>query len=178
MLIHDSPNTGGKKRNMTNTAPLRLVALDPDDLQVISAQAQDAVVRVSDMAFLPKAQRFALILNRFDWQSADTKSRRERKSFERHRSALNFDRVLGVKAQNLNPGNSDTVLELLAIQFAEADAPAGLITLIFAGGGAVRLEVECIEVQLEDLGAVWSTSNLPEHILEEAGNSARDKTGS
>ena len=153
---------------MKEVAPLRLIALDFEDLQVVSAHAQDAVVRMDDMAYLPKSQRFALIINRFNWQDAESKPRRGRKSYVRCRAALNFDRVVGVQAQNLRQNDSGVVLELLAVEFAESNAPAGQITLVFAGGSAIRLDVECIETQLEDLGAAWSTSRLPEHALDDS----------
>ena len=57
----------------------------------------------------------------------------------------------------------DEVLDLLAIRFEEADAPSGVIELVFAGNATIRLQVECIEAQLSDLGAAWSTDAVPDH---------------
>lgn len=163
---------------MTEATPLRLAALDAEDLQIISAHTQDAVMRVDSMVFRPKSQRFTIILSRFNWETAGQKKRRRGKNFERRQSALNFDRVLAVKVQHIDTQDQDNVVELLAINFDETSAPAGHITLIFAGGGAIRLDVECIEAQLEDLGAAWQTKNLPDHALDDVDESPSDDTGS
>jgi len=144
-----------------NTEPLKLLALDNDDLKILSAHVQDAVLRVADMVYLPSEQRFAAIINRFDWLSAEADE--AAKNLRRCRSALRFDRVRRAQVQNITPGESSAVAELLAVTYEEADPPSGFITLYFAGGGAVRLDVECIEAELRDLGAVWRTKMKPEH---------------
>jgi len=147
---------------------LKLIALDAEDLEVISAHLQDAVMRVGDMTYLPRQQRFALILNRFNWEQAlEQRPRRRRLNFERRRTGLHFDRVRKVKTRNLDPKARDAVLELLAIRFVENEPPAGHIELVFAGGGTVRLDVECIEAALRDLGACWATDTRPAHALDE-----------
>ncbi len=137
---------------------VKLVALDEEDLAVISAHVQDAVLKASDLVYLPKEKRFAVAMNRFAWEKAEG----QRKNFERHRAALTFDRVLAVKAQNIDR-DSDTVLDLLAVEFVPTDAPAGALDLIFAGGATLRLEVECIEARLSDLGPAWATGAKPAH---------------
>lgn len=148
---------------------LKLAALDEEDLAVLSAYVQDAVFKVADMAYLPQERRFVVAMNRFTWEQAD-KSR----SFERRRSALTFDRVRAARTSRIRRDRSEAVLELLAIEFNLSDAPAGAVDLIFAGGGAVRLEVECIEARLADLGVAWTTSAKPSHDLEtEDGRSER-----
>ncbi len=144
---------------------LKLTALDAEDLEVISAHLQDAVLLVGDMKFLPGESRFAAVVNRFDWQGADAGDRE--KVYQRRRSGLRFDRVNSVKAQNIRQDASDAVLELLAIKFEATDEPAGHITLVFAGGGAIRLDVECIEAALGDLGPAWQTENRPAHMLDD-----------
>jgi hypothetical protein len=103
-------------------------------------------------------------MNRFGWECAESGPRR---SFERRRSALTFDRVRSVKTSGIHRDRPDAVLELLAISFEPADSPGGYVTLIFAGGGAVRIEVECIEARLADLGAAWATAAMPNHELAE-----------
>ena len=143
--------------------PLRLVALDAEDLQILSAHLQDAVLRVGDMAYVPVQNKFAAVANRFDWERAIDGGKSQKKGFERRRSALRFDRVLGAQVQNIRLAAQDAVLELLAVQFEETDSPEGYITLVFAGGGAVRLHVECIEAELRDLGPSWKTKLKPEH---------------
>jgi hypothetical protein len=148
---------------------LKLAALDTEDLEILSAHLQDAVMRVSDIAYVPAQKRFALVLNRFDWEGAEkAKGGSGKKGFERRRSALRFDRVLTSQVQGIRQKKKDTVLNLLAIQFEETDSPEGYVTLQFAGGGAIRLHVECIEAELKDLGPVWRASRKPEHT-DEAG---------
>jgi len=147
---------------MADSERLKLVAFDEEDLAVISACVQDAVLKVGDLVYLPKERRFALGMNRFIWEKAADGSR---KDYERRRAALTFDRVLSVKTSNIRRDRPDAVLDLLAVSFVATDAPAGVITIIFAGGGAVRLEVEVIETRLADLGAAWATRARPSHDL-------------
>ncbi len=149
--------------------PLKLIALDAEDLEVMSAHLQDAVLQIGDMAFVPKQKRFALIVNRFDWEGANA-SEGEKK--ERRRATLRFERVMDAKIQNMKQRAASAAVELLAVQFEETTSPEGFITLVFAGGGAVRLQVECIEAELSDLGPAWSAKSRPEHDIES------DATGS
>lgn len=141
---------------------LKLAALDTEDLEVLSAHLQDAVMRVGDIAYVPGQMRFAMVLNRFDWESASG-SEGGKKRFERRRSALRFDRVLGAQIQGIRQSARNAVLELLAIQFEETDEPEGYVTLVFAGGAGIRLHVECIEAEMKDLGPVWRAKSKPEH---------------
>jgi hypothetical protein len=143
--------------------PLKLLALDAEDLQVMSAHLQDAVLRVTDIAYVPSEKRFAMIANRFDWEGVSDGKDTSKKGFQRRRSAFRFDRVLGVQIQGVEQNAKDAVLELLAVQFEETDKPEGHVTLTFAGDGAIRLHVECIEAELRDLGPVWKTKLKPEH---------------
>jgi hypothetical protein len=143
---------------------LKLLALDAEDLAVISAHLQDAVLQVGDMAYRPNEKRFVALTNRFDWTIAVNHDRKSgERSYERHRAALRFDRVLSAQLQGIDLQAKQHVLELLAIQFKETDAPAGIVTLVFAGGGAIRLNVECIEAELRDLGTAWKSHHKPEH---------------
>lgn len=140
---------------------LKLIALDAEDLAVLAAHLQDAVLRVDDMAYLKSERRFALVANRFDWSAAKEASGRQ--EFVRRRAGLHFNHVRRARVQGLNLSKKDQVLSLLTLTFEPGEAPQGAITLTFAGGGAVRLEVECIEAALSDLGAAWTTNNKPEH---------------
>lgn len=137
--------------------PLKLIALDSDDLAIISAHLQDAVLKIGDIAWLPAERRFALALRRFDWEGAASGARRRRLS------ALHFERVTGARSTGIDAGKPDVVLNLLAITFAERDAPAGDLTLHFSEGAAIRLDVECIEGQMKDLGPVWEAVATPGH---------------
>lgn len=135
---------------------LKLVALDADDLAVISAQMQDAVLLAGDISYSRKRRQFALVANRYAWDEASGKK-------QRHRTGLNFDRVTAVQAHGIDPARRDAVLSLLAITFAGREPPGGTITLAFSGGGAIRLDIECIEARLSDMGPVWDTAHQPQH---------------
>ncbi len=128
---------------------LRLLALDAEDLAVLSAHLQDAVVKTGDMTWLPGQKRFALVLNRFAWEALEPGFRRK-KSYQRHRTGLHFDRVATVRSSGIDQANKDNVLSLLAVQFHATESPAGEIHLVFSGGGMIRLIVEFLEAQLTD----------------------------
>ena len=147
---------------MTDTDQLRLAAVDEEDLSVLSAFVQDAVLKVGDMVYLPKERRFAVAVNRFVWETAEDGSRRE---FERRRAALTFDRVLAVRTSGIDRAETGKILEMLAIQFDPTDVPQGKVILVFAGGALVEIEVEVIEARLADLGAAWATHAKPNHPL-------------
>jgi len=138
---------------------LKLVAFDKEDLEVVSTHLQDAIVKVADVHWRPNENRMVVALGRFDWEAAS----RDQPEFRRRLSALRFDRVLKCQCRNVTPKDPDTVLNLLAVEFAESDAPAGIVTLHFSGGAALRFEVECLEAELADLGPCWSTDKCPEH---------------
>lgn len=143
---------------------LKLIAMDDQDLQVISAHLQDAVLKVSDIAYLPQEHRFAALVNRFNWTTAlGTATSSE--PLTRHRSAVRIERITAARTQSIDLSAKDQVLSLLAIQFEQLreDDPAGQMTLVFAGGGAIQLDVECIEVELRDLGGAWATKSRPDH---------------
>lgn len=150
---------------------LKFVVLDEEDLEVASTHLQDAVVRVSDVLWRPHERRLVVALNRFDWEAANGGQKNE---YRRRRAALRFERVLSCKCQHVNPARQDAVLNLLAVEFLEADAPAGAVTLTFSGGATLKLEVECLEAELADLGPTWTTHTCPAHAdLEDAGPKSR-----
>ena len=142
---------------------LKLAAMDADDLAIISAHLQDAVLRVGDMTWRPAERRFVAVINRFDWEHCIA---RGKGPWRRRRAGLSFDRVMSAQIRRLRSDSADAVLSLLAIEFEAGEAPGGAITLQFAGGGGVRLDVECIEARLTDLGPAWETPSRPEHDLE------------
>ena len=135
---------------------LRLLAFDAEDLAIVSAHLQDAVLKASDMAFLARERRFVLVCNRFDWTAVDAGA------CQRRRTGLRFERVSAVKARGV-PQGGDTPLELLAIRFDPDEEPAGTIELVFAGGAGLRLTVECVEAALDDLSSGWQASRVPGH---------------
>jgi hypothetical protein len=139
--------------------PMKFVALDQDDLEVVSTHLQDALVKVSDIMWRPQEKRLVLALNRFDWLSAEGIS----PELRRCRAALRFERVTACKCRSVNPHGKDDILNLLAVEFCETDPPAGYVTLTFSGGGELRLDVECLEVELADVGPAWPTNTRPIH---------------
>ena len=142
---------------------LKLQAIDEEDLAVLSAHVQDAILKIGDMSYLPKEKRFAIAMNRFGWEVDGDED-----THQRRRSALVFDRVSSAQCCQMRRDRPDAVLELLALSFepGEADSPGGFVTLHFAGGAMLRLDVECIEARLADLGPAWSTMIRPHHTLE------------
>ena len=136
---------------------LRLAALDEQDLTIVSAHVQDAVVRVGDLKLISAQKRFLVPMNRFAWEGKATNTP------ERRNSVLHFDRVNAVQTSGIARDKADDVLSLLAVGFEAGDLPAGAVTLVFSGGAAIRLEVEVIEARLADLGGAWEASSRPRH---------------
>ncbi len=163
---------------------LKLIALDGEDLAVLSAHLQDAVLKVEEMTYLPRQGRFAAVLNRFDWVAAEAAGKRRPKAIRR-RAALRIERVTAARLSGIEIKAGSRVLSLLAIQFEAGVAPAGSITLVFAGDAAIRLDVECIECELRDLGPAWVARGTPDHGVtspgemnnESADHAGMDKTG-
>lgn len=145
-------------------APLRLRALDQDDLTVLSGLAQDAVLTAADMTLRKRDRRFALLLNRFRWEDLDHARARGRQ-VERVRAVMVVEDVMSVQAQGITPGNADTVLSLLSLNFEPGADGTGRLVLTFAGDGAIALEVEALEVLLRDVTRpyVAPSGHVPEH---------------
>lgn len=141
---------------MTEPKPLRLLAQDVEDLEVISAAMQDAVLKVGDIGFEPKSRRLTIAFNRYRWEAGGG---------ERVRAGLQLGGVLGVQTRKIRRAAREAVLELLAMTFTAGEAPGGVITLSFAGGGDLRATVECVEVVLADVSEPWPTRRKPAHEL-------------
>lgn len=131
-------------------APLRLKALDADDLAVIAALVQDAVFPAAEMRWDRKARRFGLLLNRFRWEDAPNATRRKR-GYERVQAVLAFEDVMGVKSQGVDKSDPDMVFSLLSIAFEPGQDGAGRVELTLAGDGVIALDVEALEVILRDV---------------------------
>jgi Protein of unknown function (DUF2948) len=134
---------------------LRLRAQDTEDLAVLSAHMQDALIRVSDIDFAQKRRRFALVANRYVWEQTPAK--------ERRRSGLHFENVLRVKRKGFANAQRDTILSLLSITWKTGVEPSGELELTFAGGHVIALEIEYLDALLGDLGPAWSTEVTPAH---------------
>lgn len=136
----------------TPPEPLRLLAQDEDDLQIISAALQDAILRPRDVVWEKSARRLTVTLSRFCWECGGT----------RVLSALQFGDVMSVRSRQL-PRGPDAALELLAIHFLPGEAPGGQVILMFAGGGDLGVEVECLDAVVADLTPRWKTQTAPAH---------------
>lgn len=132
---------------------LKLIALDADDLAVISTHVQDAHVQPSDIIWRQGEKRLVVGMSRLDWEQTLAGETEPRRLV----SALRFDRVLACKSRNIDLATPEAALDLVGIEFHPQDGrdeePGGSALLLFAQGGAIRLDVECLECQLTDLGA-------------------------
>ncbi len=133
---------------------LRLKAVDAEDLAIIAACLQDALVLIDDMTYLAEEQRFVLVANRFVWEGA----RQDDREFSRTTAGLTFDGVTSVKRRNIDRRQGEGILSLLTVLVV----PGGL-ELAFSGGGSIRLETAGIAVRLEDIGTPWPTQWRPSH---------------
>ena len=147
--------------------PLKLSARDAEDLAVVSTVLQDALTRTRDMTYQERERRFLILLDRFMWE-LDDGERVEGKLHRRVRSVLHFDGVDAVQIRDIDIVARDDVLELLAVASIETSDSSKHVELAFAGGGSIRLDVECIECRLTDRGTPWVTRRRPEHAVDEA----------
>ncbi|MEM9734786.1 MAG: DUF2948 family protein [Pseudomonadota bacterium] len=144
--------------------PLKLMALDGEDLTVVSAHAQDAVLKPATIVFDKAAKTLVVPMNRFAWEAKASR----RLFFKRHQrrsSVLRLAGVQSVRSRGINRSDEDAVASLLSITFEPdgAESPEGTIRLTFSGGARLDARVDCIELQLTDLGAAWETSAKPRH---------------
>ena len=148
---------------MTTPVRLRLRAADGDDIAVLSACLQDAVVPVADMAYLPGEARFVMVANRFRWEDAGSEDV-EGKIYERVHCGVCFDSVTAVHRKGLDRTRRSQILSLLALESGE-----GYIELVFAAGVVIRLEVAQIMCHLDDIDEPWPTQWRPAHRLDDGG---------
>ena len=140
--------------------PLSMQAADEEDLKVLSACLQDAVAKIGDFAFLPAQRRFAFVANRFVWECAVD---RTHGPFARVRTGVHFDDVLGVQHQNLRLDAHDAVVDILSIGFEAGVDGGGAVIISLAGGGAIRLAVESVNMHCSDISDPWRTRSRPDH---------------
>lgn len=152
--------SGGLSGGVSGGA-LKLAATDPEDIAVLSALLQDAVIPISEMIYLAAESRFALVANRFRWEDAPAEKVSGR-IYERVRCGVTFDRVTAVRRRNFDQAQRGQMFDLLALEATNA-----YVDLVFAGGAVIRLEVERILCHAEDFGDPWPTQWRPEHDLAE-----------
>jgi len=150
--------------------PLKLRAEDVEDITVLAACLQDATVKIGDMAWLPKQRRFVLVLNRFRWEDEAPQLDGQKKRpliratpHARVQAGLHFDGVLNVQSAGIDRDRPGAALDLLSILADPAGEGAATLTLVFAGGGAVKLDVECVDAQMQDIGQPWPVRRVPQH---------------
>jgi hypothetical protein len=149
---------------MPDDERLRIIALDAEDLAILSAHVQDAVLKVKDIRWLPKDGHFVMAMNRFVWEAAAVATWRKRE-YMRRRAVLHLARVIKVQSIGIDRDKPETVLNLLAVRFEPGESPSGDVVLEFAGGAAIRLAAEVLEAELTDLGPAWSTPHAPRHVI-------------
>ena len=140
---------------------LKLLALNDDDLKVLSAHLQDSVILVKDMIFLKKSRTFLMMVNRFMWEDVERGIFRENK---RIRCAVKFENVLEVKSRNISQKKKDKILELLSID-SEIKNNKKELLITFAGNNEIILIVEEINILLDDVGLPWKVKHVPKHEL-------------
>ena len=135
---------------------LKLAAEDAEDLEVISARLQDAVAKLKNVTWLPRKRRFAAVVNRLQWEEGGK---------TRVRAGLHFDGVLKVQSQKVKLGAGEAVVSVLALNFKPngGEDPGGVVEIVLAGGGLLRLTVECIDAELVDMTAGWAARATPDH---------------
>ena len=140
---------------------LKLLALNDDDLKVLSAHLQDSIILVKDMIFLKKSRTFLMMVNRFMWEDVERGIFRENK---RIRCAVKFENVLEVKSRNISQKKKDKILELLSID-SEVKNNKKELLITFAGNNEIILIVEEINILLDDVGLPWKVKHVPKHEL-------------
>jgi len=141
--------------------PLNIAALDGEGLQVIAALAQDAVFPISEMRWLRKSRQFVLLVNRFRWEQSQTAATTP----ERVQSLLAFENVQSVASQGIDRSDEDVVLSLLSIALEGDVETGGTLTLVLAGDGAIRLQIEALECRLKDVTKPYiaPSGSVPKH---------------
>lgn len=144
----------------TPSGSLKLSANDVEDLTVISACLQDAVTVGSEMQYLPKEHKFVAVFSRFRWEDHHAAGKKRWV-----RTGVHFGSVLGVQSKGFHR-DPQTVLELLALEVEPGSDGAATVQLSFAGGASVRLQLECIDCHLTDMGEPWAGRRLPSHPVD------------
>lgn len=145
--------------------PVKLRALDGEDLAVISTLVQDSVLSGADMRWIKDKRRFALLLNRYRWEDNDRAQRVG--DHERVRSLLAIEDVIHVRASGVPRAGEDLVMSLLSVTFTPSEDGMGEVLLTFAGDGAIAIQVEALEVIVQDVTRPYRAPSRkgPSHSL-------------
>jgi len=147
-------------------APLALIAQEPEDVLVVSALLQDAVLPITEIRYERDARRLALLVNRFRWEDKAAAEAR-RRPYERVRSLLVISDVVAVARQGIDLTDRDTVLSLLSLSWEPGEDGTGRLVLVFAGDGAIAADVECLDLTLRDVTRPYKapSGQVPDHDL-------------
>ena len=153
---------------------LRLRATDAEDLTILSAALQDAIVPVLDISFEPENHRFIAVFNRFKWEAADRGETDDEGNpvYERTHAGLRVEGATAVRRRGIDPKRPGAFLQVLAIRAVE-----GAVEFDFAGGKAIRVEVPKIDVYLDDMGEAWPSTNRPGHPTEDEADAGSGEAG-
>lgn len=159
--------------------PVKIIARDAEDLAVVSACLQDALIPLNEMRYLPQERRFIMVANRFRWEraakggevqategDASFESEEDFGALQRTNSGICIDRVLSVRSRDIDRSRPDDFLSVLSVQL-----DGNKLSFLFAGGGVIQIEVEALALYLSDLGKAWPTQWQPEHAAD--GKAAR-----
>lgn len=143
---------------------LTLRAETAEDVPVVSALVQDAVLPVTEIDWNAKARTLAFLVNRFRWEDRDITGTASR-PYERVRSLLVISGVTGVASQGIDRSERDTILSILNLTFEPGDEGAGRVVITLAGDGAIAAEVECLDIDLRDMTRPYiaPSGKAPEH---------------
>ena len=164
------------------TAPLKVIARDAEDLAVVAACLQDALIPLNEMRYLPQERRFIMVANRFRWERAAKGSQEAAPegdasfdsdedfgALQRTNAGICIDRVLAVRSRNIDRSKPDEFLSVLSLQLE-----GNKLSFLFAGGGVIQVEIEALALYLSDLGKAWPTQWQPDHAADAAdGKAAR-----
>jgi len=138
---------------------LKLLATSNEDLKVIAAHLQDAIISTSDIANLKKNRIVLMELNRFMWEDVEKGVFRKNK---RIRTILKFDNVINVYSKNISQRKKE-FLDFLTIESNILPDKSYEMKIIFSGNSAIKIYAEIIDVTLDDQGIPWDTKIKPKH---------------
>lgn len=129
---------------------MKLRATDEQDLKVIAACLQDAILPIGDLGHMPEERRFVFVANRFRWEQAEPA--------ERIHSGIEIAGVTAVRRRNIDLTDREQFLSLLTLDYAE-----GALTLVLSDDKSIRVEVDGLDVRMADFGEAWSATARPRH---------------
>ena len=146
--------------------PLYIGAIDPADIEVLSALLQDAVVPISEMKWRKKHGQLAFLLNRFRWEDKDH-AQKQKRPFERVQSLLVIDHVRHIASIGIDRGIPNAVFALLSLSYQDGKSASEAVQLIFSGSTAIKIQISALEISLRDVTKPYiaPSGNIPSHSV-------------